>query len=200
MVQATRGREQQHAAAARRRQAEQLPADLAGVGERVGPGEAEAVRPGVMIDDDPAGRSGDGGRAGPRARDTPGLPDVAGMPEPARRASPRRPGLACGAAHRKDISHSCRSAASAACCSESVEFAGPLVGTEHRTAPAARADRLNGSLDQLPDRGGVMHDHRRLTGVRPGGGRRSASRRRRPWRGTPPAWPARRYPASPPAR
>ena len=62
-----------------------------------------------------------------------------------------------------------------------------LAGTEHRTAPAARADRLNGALAQLPDRGGVRHGHRCLTGVRPGGGRRSASRRRRPWRGTPPA-------------
>ena len=76
-----------------------------------------------------------------------------------------------------------------------VHRAGCLVGTEHRTAPAARADRLNGALAQLPDRGGVMHGHRCLTGVRPGGGRRSA-----PWRGTPPAWPARRYLPSPPTR
>ena len=50
LAQATRGRKQQHAAAARRRRAEQLSADLADIGERVGPGEAEAVRPGVMID------------------------------------------------------------------------------------------------------------------------------------------------------
>ena len=60
-------------------------------------------------------------QGGVRGRDTRGLPDVAaGMPERARRASPRRPGPARGGAHRRDISHSCRSAASAACCSGSI--------------------------------------------------------------------------------
>src|SRR5512142_976599 len=41
-----------------------------------------------------------------------------------------------------------------------VHRAGCLVGAEHRTAPAARADRLDAALAQLLDGGAVLHGDR----------------------------------------
>jgi hypothetical protein len=106
------------------------------------------------------------------------------MPERARRVSPRRPGLASGGAHCKDISPLVQ-IGSFGRMLQRVHRAGPVAGTEHRTAPAARADRLNGALAQLPDRGEVARGHRRLTGVRPGGGRRSRHPPQTPGAGRP---------------
>ena len=103
-----------------------------------------------------------------------------------------------GTAHRRDISHSCRSAASAGVL-QRVHRAGYLVGAEHRTAPAARADRLDPALAQLVDGGAVLHGDRSPTGKRPGSPPR-ASRRRGP--GPPrPRWrPGRLGPVSECAR
>jgi len=88
-----------------------------------------------------------------------------------------------------------------------VHRAGCLVGAGHRTAPAAWADRLDGALAQLLDRGGVVHGDRCPSGERPGSWP-SASRRARAREVTslagslvsrvpPPRWRRRAWPRSP---
>ena len=131
---------------------------------------AVALTPPMMIW---AGRSrlaaGDGGRAGVRGAGHPWAPrcrcrDAGTCPPGVSTAS--RPGM-----RRRSLQRHLPlvQIGSFGRMLQRVHRAGCLVGTEHRTAPAARADRLNGALAQLPDRGGVMPGHRCPTGMRPGG-------------------------------
>ena len=113
--------------------------------------DRRAARAGLPVGDGKENR-----RPGVRCR---GLLDVA-----AGNAEISLPGVAAtsgpgfGAAYRRDIPARAdrqlrpRAAASPSC--------RPLVGAEHRTAPAARADRLDSALAQLLDGGGMLHGDR----------------------------------------
>ena len=105
----------------------------------------------------PAGDGKENRRPGVRCRGLPML--LPEMPKSACRASRRRPApasvpLTAGTSPaRADRQLRPRAAASPI-------VPASLVGAEHRTAPAARADRLDSALAQLLDGGGMLHGDR----------------------------------------
>jgi len=100
--------------------------------------------------------AGDGTRTGDPGVRYPGLLDVAaGMPKSACRAPQRRPARL---RYRSPQGHlPLVQIGSFGRVLQRVHRAGCLVRAEHRTAPAARADRLDAALAQLLDGGAVLH-------------------------------------------